>query len=201
MIKKFFTAFMSIGLLACNPNVQDAKNNSSSFHATDLSGMQNPKNFPLLDHEKHQRSLLDFKGKVLIVFFGFTRCPDVCPTTMLQMTHLMQALKKNADQVQVVFITLDPEYDDSDRLKNYVTGFDKRFIGLSADVQTTQLLANEFKLFYQKTLIKNAQQGSENYSVDHTANLYVFDKQGHIRLLVRPNQATEKWVEDIQQLL
>src|SRR5437764_6702279 len=119
-----------------------------SFKSTDLTGADYAKGFSLTDQNGRQRTLADFKGKVVLVFFGYAQCPDVCPTTMAEMANVMQKLGPQADQVQVLFITLDPERDTQELLAGYVPAFDKRFIGLRGTPEQTAKTAKDFKVFY-----------------------------------------------------
>jgi protein SCO1/2 len=132
-----------------------------------------------------------------VVFFGYTQCPDVCPTTMAEMASVMKDLGPQADQVQVLFITLDPERDTPELLKAYVPQFDKRFLGLYGTLEQTAQTAKEFKVFYTK--VPGSAPGE--YSIDHTAGSYVFDRDGKIRLFVRHGQGPAPLVHDIRQLL
>jgi protein SCO1 len=168
-----------------------------SFQNTDLTGLDYAKGFELTDHTGKKRTLADFRGKVVVLFFGYTQCPDVCPTTMVEMANVLKELGPQADQVQVLFVTLDPERDTQELLASYVPAFDKRFIGLYGDAAATAKVAKEFKVFYAR------QPGSEpgNYSIDHTAGSYVFDRDGNIRLFLRHGQGTAPIVHDLKQLL
>ena len=167
------------------------------FKNTDITGLNYAKDFALPDHTGKMRTLADFKGKAVVVFFGFTQCPDVCPTTMAEMASVMKELGPLADKVQMLFVSLDPERDTPQRLSQYVPAFDPRFIGLVGDMAATEKVAKEFKLFYQKAPGKTP--GS--YSVDHTAGSYIFDPQGRIRLFVRHGQGTEPIVHDLKTIL
>jgi protein SCO1/2 len=168
-----------------------------SFQNTDLTGLDYAKGFELTDHTGKKRTLADFRGKVVVLFFGYTQCPDVCPTTMIEMANVLKELGPQADQVQVLFVTLDPERDTGELLAAYVPAFDKRFIGLYGDAAATAKVAKEFKVFYAK------QPGGEpgSYSMDHTAGSYVFDRDGNIRLFLRHGQGTAPIVHDLKQLL
>ncbi len=170
---------------------------NTSFKNTDVTGLGYAKDFTLTDHNGKQRTLADFKGKAVVVFFGFTHCPDVCPTTMAEMSSVMKALGPQADRVQVLFITVDPERDTPELLAKYVPSFDPRFLGLTGDKAAIETVAKEFRVFYQKSPGK--EPGS--YSMDHTAGSYVFDPQGRIRLFVRHGQGVEPLVHDIGILL
>ncbi len=168
-----------------------------SFKNTDLTGLDYAQGFALTDHNGKPRTLADFKGKVVVMFFGFTQCPDVCPTTMAELSEVMKQLGPQAEQVQVLFVTIDPERDTQTLLQQYVPAFDKRFLGLWGDAAATAKVAKEFKVFYAKVPGKTA----DSYTMDHTAASYVFDRNGKIRLFVRHGQGAEPVVHDIKQLL
>ncbi|HEX2530051.1 MAG TPA: SCO family protein [Burkholderiaceae bacterium] len=169
----------------------------AKFKNTDVTGLGYAKDFALPDHNGKLRKLADFRGKAVVMFFGYTQCPDVCPTTMAEMASVMQALGPLADRVQVLFVTVDPERDTAQRLAGYVPAFDPRFLGLVGDKDATEKVAKEFRVFYQKVPGKEA--GS--YTMDHTAGSYVFDPQGRIRLFVRHGQGPEPIVHDLKILL
>lgn len=169
----------------------------TEFKNTDVTGLGYAKDFALTDHNGKPRTLADFKGKAVVVFFGFTYCPDVCPTTMAEMANVMQQLGPQAEKVQVLFISVDPERDTPELLAKYVPAFHPSFLGLVGDKAATEKVAKEFRVFYQKVPGKEA--GS--YTVDHTAGSYVFDPQGRIRLFIRHGQGTEPIVHDLKILL
>jgi protein SCO1/2 len=168
-----------------------------SFQNTDVTGLDYAKDFALTDHTGKPRTLADYKGKVVVVFFGYTQCPDVCPTTMAEMATVMQKLGPQADQVQVVFITLDPERDTRELLANYVPAFDKRFVGLRGTPEQTAKVAKDFKVFAEK--VPGQDPGS--YTINHTAGSYVFDREGRLRLFIRHGGGADPIVHDIRQLL
>lgn len=195
-------ALSVLSLGACSRQGDGAQQMSSSsakasFKNTDVTGLDYAKDFALPDFNGKMRSLSDFKGKAVVVFFGYTQCPDVCPTTMAEMATVMQQLGPLADKVQVLFITLDPERDTPELLAKYVPAFDPRFLGLVGDKAATDKVAKEFKVFYQK--VPGKEPGS--YTMDHTAGSYVFDPQGRIRLFVRHGQGAEAIVHDLKLLL
>jgi len=199
MMKKLLPALvaacaLTVSIAACDklPGKQQV-----AFQNTDLTGLDYAKGFALTDHTGKQRTLADFKGKAVVVFFGYTQCPDVCPTTMAEMATVMQKLGPLADQVQVLFITLDPERDTQQLLASYVPAFDKRFIGLRGTPEQTAKTAKEFKVFYAKV------PGSDpnSYTIDHTAGSYVFDRDGRLRLFIRHGQGPDPIVHDLRQLL
>jgi protein SCO1/2 len=185
---------LTVSLAACDKLPGKQK---ESFQNTDVTGLDYAKGFALTDHTGKPRTLADFKGKAVVVFFGYTQCPDVCPTTMAEMASVMQKLGPLADQVQVLFITLDPERDTQELLANYVPAFDKRFIGLRGTPEQTAKTAKEFKVFYSK--VPGTEPGS--YTIDHTAGSYVFDRDGRLRLFIRHGQGPDPIVHDLRQLL
>ena len=168
-----------------------------SFTSTDITGAPYARDFTLVDHNGKPRSLADFRGKVVVLFFGFTQCPDVCPTTLAEMAAVMQELGERAKEVQVLLVTLDPERDSQALLAEYVPAFHPSFLGLRGDSEATAAVAKEFKVFFAKAPGKDA--GS--YSIDHTAASFVFDKDGKVRLYVRPGQGPKAIAADIRQLL
>jgi protein SCO1/2 len=191
-MKKLLAAcavLIALGLGACTK--------SASFQNTDVTGLRYAEDFALTDHNGVPRNLASFKGKVVLVFFGYTQCPDVCPTTMVELAKVMQELGPLADKLQVLFITVDPERDTQQLLAEYVPAFDKRFLGLRGDAAATAKVAKEFKVFYAK--VPGKEPGS--YSMDHTAGSYVFDREGKVRLFVRHGQGTGPLVQDLKQLL
>jgi protein SCO1/2 len=169
----------------------------TAFKNTDVTGLEYAKDFALTDHNGKPRTLADFKGKAVVIFFGYTQCPDVCPSTMAEMATVMKELGPQADKVQVLFVTVDPERDTPELLSKYVPAFDPRFLGLYGDKAAIDKTAKEFKLFYQK--VQGKSPGS--YTMDHTAGSYVFDPQGRIRLFVRHGQGAEPIVHDLKILL
>lgn len=167
------------------------------FRNTDVTGADCCKDFRLTDHNGKLRTLADFRGKAVVMFFGYTQCPDVCPTTMMEMTAVLQQLGADAQRVQMLFVTVDPERDTRELLSNYVPAFDPSFIGLYGDLETTARTAKEFRVFYQK------QPGSTptSYTVDHTAGSYVFDPQGKVRLFARYGDGGANLAADLRTLL
>jgi protein SCO1/2 len=195
------TAILSLAACSDRQNAESGEMilapTNSSFKNTDVTGLGYASDFALTDHHGKPRTLADFKGKAVVVFFGFMNCPDVCPTTMAEMTNVMKELGPDAERVQVLFITVDPERDTPELLAKYVPAFDQRFIGLTGDKAAIEKVAKEFRVFYQKSPSK--EPGS--YSMDHTSGSYVFDPQGRIRLFVRHGQGIEPLAQDIKTLL
>ena len=201
MKKRSFAFFLVLGLnLAAVLGLTGCDKPASkplSFMNTDVTGLPYALDFALTDHHGRARTLADFKGKVVLMFFGFTQCPDVCPTTMAEMAGVMKELGPLADQVQVLFVTVDPERDSAALLAQYVPAFDARFLGLVGDAAATAKVAKEFKVFYAKV----AGKAPGSYSMDHNAGSYVFDKNGKVRLFVRHGQGAAPIVHDLKQLL
>ncbi|MEK9825210.1 MAG: SCO family protein [Methylotenera sp.] len=191
-LKYLVIALFLIFIAACKPTTDQA-----GFSATDISGADFAKTFNLTDHTGKARTLEDFKGKVVALFFGYTHCPDVCPTTMTDLKQSMKLLGDDADEVQVLFITLDPERDTQDLLAQYVPGFDARFIGLYGTPEQTTAVSKEFKIFAAK--VENS--GKSGYTIDHSAGLYLYDKAGNIRLYVDYGTKPEVLAADIKKLL
>jgi protein SCO1 len=189
----------SIGVLALSAAIMGlgACADKPSFRNTDITGAEFAREFALTDHNGKARTLADFKGKAVVVFFGFTQCPDVCPTTLAEMTEAVKQLGADGNKLQVLFITIDPERDTPELLKKYVPAFHPSFLGLSGNAEAIAKVAKEFKVFYQKSPGKTP--GS--YTMDHTANSYVFDPQGRVRLVVKHGLGAEPLVQDLKQLL
>lgn len=167
------------------------------FRSTDITGADYAKDFALNDPSGQLRHLGDFKGKVVTVFFGYTHCPDVCPTTLATMAEVVRQLGPEGNRVQVIFVTVDPERDTPELLKQYVPAFHPGFLGLSADPATTAAVARDFKVFFKK----QGDVAGGNYTVDHSAGTYVFDPQGRLRLYVKHGEAADVIAADIRQLL
>lgn len=167
------------------------------FQATDISGATFARDFTLTDHNGQIRTLADFKGKVVAIFFGYTHCPDVCPTTLSDFSAALKLLGPQAGQVQVIFVTVDPQRDTPDLLKLYIPAFNPDFLGMYTDEAALALLAKEYKLVYQKTSIKAA----DDYLIDHSAGSYVYDAMGHIRLLIPYGSSPTAIAQDLKTLL
>jgi len=195
-MKRLITAGM-LALALLSAGCDKLASKPAAFQNTDLTGLDYAKGFSLTDHNGKARTLADFRGKVVVLFFGYTQCPDVCPTTMAEMAAVMKELGPAADDVQVLFVTLDPERDTQELLASYVPAFDKRFLGLRGTPEQTAKTAKEFKVFVAK--VEGREEGS--YTVDHTAGSYVFDKEGRVRLFLRHGNGPAPIVHDLRQLL
>jgi len=190
-ISAFVMVLMTLALLACSPKPE--------FKNIDITGASGfGSDFSLLDVDGKTRTLADFKGKVVVMFFGYTQCPDVCPTTLTEMQQTMVLLGPQADKVQVLFVTVDPARDTAAILKQYVPSFDPRFIGLRpADEVALEKVTKDFKIYYKK--VPGLSPGS--YTIDHTAGSYVFDPEGHLRLYIKHAQGPETLAHDLKELL
>jgi protein SCO1/2 len=167
------------------------------FRASDVTGAAFGRDFNLNDATGKPRTLADYRGKVVVVFFGYTQCPDFCPTTLAELAEVMKRLGPDADRVQVLFVTVDPERDTPEILSQYVPAFDARFMGLYGDAAATERTAKEFKIIYQKQ--PGATPGS--YTMDHSAGTYIFDPQGRLRLYVSYGQGPDVLAHDLRELL
>lgn len=184
------TALLLI-LTACSPKPE--------FKNIDITGgTAFGKDFSLVDPDGKVRTLADFKGKVVMMFFGYTQCPDVCPTTLTEMQQVMTILGPQSDKVQVLFVTVDPQRDTAAILRQYVPAFDPRFLGLRpADAAALEKVAKDFKIYYKK--VPGVSSGS--YTMDHTAGSYAFDPDGRLRLYIKHAQGPETLAHDLKELL
>ena len=167
------------------------------FKAIDITGAEYARDFDLPDANGQRRTLADFKGRVVVVFFGFTHCPDVCPTTMIELAEVKKALGPDGARVQGIFITVDPERDTPELLRAYIGNFDPSFVALRGSVEETAALAKRFKIFYAK--VPGKTEG--NYTIDHTAASFVFDPNGKVRLYTRYGSGAEALKSDLRLLL
>jgi protein SCO1/2 len=168
-----------------------------AFKAVDITGADYGRELELTDFDGRRRHLTDFKGKVTVLFFGYTQCPDVCPTTMIELAQVRQALGADADKVQGIFVTIDPERDTAVVLKAYVTNFSPDFIALRGTAEETKAAAKQFKVFYAK--VPGKADGS--YTMDHTAGSYILDAQGRLRLFTRYGTGADALKHDLQLLI
>jgi len=206
----FLSALLLPALFACGkPPPPTPTLSASAFQLTDIGGADIGKDFRLTDHTGKPRSLADFKGKVVAIFFGYTHCPDVCPTTLGDLALAMKKLGKQAERVQVLFVTVDPQRDTQALLAQYVPSFHPSFLGLYGDAEATALTAKTFKIIYQKELAtpekggktKTPASDAANYLVDHSAGTYLYDPQGRIRLYAGHGNSADVFVHDIRELL
>ena len=190
-MRRLFLMLFFLLLVACSE-----KELPSPYHAIDVTWQHTHADFSLYDFNGRLRSLLDFRGKVVVVFFGFTHCPDECPTTMHDLAHVMRILGKDADRVQVVFITLDPERDKPAVLKKFVTSFNPSFLGLYGDAASTEKVAKSFGVNFQKQYDKHG-----DYTLDHSDGIYLLGTRGKPLLLAHDEQPAVQLAQDIQLLL
>ena len=177
-------------LAACSPE-------ALKFKSIDITGADYVKGFALADHNGVQRSLADFKGKAVVVFFGFTQCPDVCPTALADLAEVKRLLGPQGDKLQGIFVSVDPERDTPEVLKAYMTNFDPSFLALRPSMDQLPEVAKGFKVFYKKV------EGPTptSYTIEHSAGSYVFDPQGRVRLYTRQAVGAQGLAEDIALLL
>lgn len=169
----------------------------SSLFGTDITGADFATDFNLVDHTGQPRQLADYQGKIVALFFGFTHCPDICPTTMADLASAMKLMGAQSDKVQVLFVTVDPERDTEEVLAKFVPSFDSRFIGLTGTPEAIDQAAKTFKIFYAK----QQEEGQSGYSFDHSAGVYVFDQQGKIRIYLKHGQKPVEIAHDLSRLL
>ncbi len=174
----------------------DSSPKAPAFQLTDITGAQFARDFQLIDHNGKPRTIADFKGKVVAIFFGYTRCPDACPTTMGELALVIKELGKDAERLQVLFITVDPEHDTPEVLSRYVPAFHPSFLGLYGDADATARTAKEFKIIYQKQPLKDG-----GYTVDHSAGSYLYDTSGRVRLFAQYGRGAQPLLHDIRLLL
>ena len=177
-------------LAACSPE-------APTFKGADITGASFGRELALADHHGKARTLADFRGKAVVIFFGFTQCPDVCPTALSALAEAMRRLGPDATRVQVLFVTIDPERDTADLLSRYVPAFHPSFLGLRGDAEATARVAKEFKVLYQKV----PGQTPDTYTMDHSAGLYLFDPQGRLRVFESHGQGAEAIAHDLRELL
>ncbi len=195
VIKKIAAGALLAGavsiLAACQPG-------KPQFRGIDISGVDYAMDFKLTDFNGQPRSLADFAGKVVVVFFGYTQCPDVCPTTMSEMLRVKQLLGADGDKLQVLFVSVDPERDTPEVLKAYMGSFDPSFLGLyAASPEALAQLARDFKIYYKKV----DGQTPSSYTMDHSAASYLYDPKGRLRLFSRFGSKPEDVTEDVRLLL
>jgi len=169
----------------------------SPFQGVDVTGAQPGVDFRLVDHDGKVRTLADFRGKVIVMFFGYLHCPDVCPTTLSDMAHALKALGPDAQRVQVLFVTVDPKRDTRELMKGYVPAFNPTFLGLSGDEAATAKVAKDFKIYRGE----RAGSTAGSYLVDHSAQSMVFDREGRLRLMLPYGAPPEKIASDLRVLL
>ncbi len=191
MFAKLFTSIaLVLSLGACNDQ-------RISFHGVDITGADYAKNLNLSDQNGQARTLNDFAGKVVVVFFGYTQCPDVCPTSMAELSEVKRILGADGDKLQGVFITVDPARDTAELLKAYMTNFDPTFVAFIPTPEQLAVVAKDYKIYYKRVEGKTP----TSYTMDHSAGSYVYDTQGRLRLYSRYGVGPMVLAQDIQTLL
>ena len=180
----------SILLSACTPE-------KPQFRSIDVTGANYAQTFTLNDHNGNARNLTDFKGKVVVLFFGYTQCPDVCPTSLNELVRVKQLLGKDGDRLQGVFVTVDPERDTAEMLKAYLANFDESFVAFVPTADQLKTVSKNFKIYYKKV----GGQTPTSYTMDHSAGSYVYDTNGQLRLFSRYGSGAEVLADDIRVLL
>ena len=188
---------MGLGLAISAALLASCSEKKLVFNSIDISGGEMGKDFAIKDHNGQLRKLADFTDKVVVVFFGYTQCPDVCPTTMTELVEVKRLLGKDSDRLQAIFITVDPERDTPELLKAYMANFDPTFLALCPTAAQLAEVAADFKVYYKKV----GDDKSTAYTMDHSAGSYVFDPKGHVRLFVRYGLGAQPLAADIAQLL
>ena len=168
-----------------------------AFHGVDVTGADYAKDLPLVDHNGQKRSIKDFAGKVIIVFFGYTQCPDVCPTSMAELVEVKKLLGKDGDRLQAIFVTVDPARDTAEMLKAYMANFDPSFVALIPTADQLPAIAKDFKVYFKRVDGKTP----TSYTMDHSAGSYTYDPQGRLRLYNRYNSGAPALAADVQLLL
>jgi len=175
---------------ACTPK-------GPKFQGVDLTGAEYARDLPLPDHNGQLRSLKDFAGKVVVVFFGYTQCPDVCPTSMSELAEVKRALGADGDKLQGIFVTVDPERDTPEMLKAYMASFDPGFLALRGSPEQLAAVAKDFKIYYKRV----DGQTPTSYTMDHSAGSYVYDTAGRLRVYHRYGSGAQSLAADVRALL
>lgn len=189
MMRLVLAAVLALLLAACSKPVP--------FTLIDITGAAFARDFSLNDHHGKPRTLADYRGRVVWIFFGFTHCPDICPTMMSQLALAHKKLGADAERVQVLFVTVDPERDTQPLLAQYVPAFNPSFVGLYGTAEQTAAVAREFKVTYEKA----ASSDASFYSVNHSSQLFVIDAQGRPRLIYTSANSVDSLVADTRRLL
>jgi len=188
-MNKFFIILLLLStLLSCSDN-------NLIFNGSNLTEAKLDSHFELTSHKGEKKTIKDFKGKVVAIFFGFTNCPDICPTTMIELKNIKSQLGKNSNQLEVLFISLDPERDTQEVLRKYMPSFNSSFIGLTGTIEKIEKIAHQFKVYRKKVI-----QG-DSYTIDHSSGIYLLDKEGSIRVRHSYGSEIKLIVEDIKKLI
>lgn len=193
VLRNVCIAALAMSLVSCGSSQQEPQ----VLYGTDITGADFAQKLQLTDHNGKSRTLDDYKGKVVALFFGYTHCPDVCPTTMSDLAAALKLMGDRAAEVQVLFVTVDPERDTQEILSQFVPSFNPTFVGLYGSPEQTAETAKNFKIFYEKQV----DPGKSGYTIDHSAGVYAFDKQGKIRIYLKFGQKPEELAHDLGTLL
>ena len=193
-LKKIAVSALSISAAGIFSACSEKK---AEFRGVDVTGADYAKDLPLTDHHGKARHLADFKGKVVVVFFGFTQCPDVCPTSMQELAEVKKMLGKDGDRLQGIFVTVDPERDTPELLKAYMENFDPSFLALRGSPEQLAAVAKDFKIYYKKVEGKTP----TSYTMDHSAGSYVYDTAGRLRVYNRYGSGPQALAADVKALL
>ena len=196
-MQRLLVAALTIVVMLSESGCKQPQDNPETYSATDVAGANFAKDFSLTDHYGQRRTLSDFKGKVVILFFGYIHCPDICSNTLSELAAVMQRLGDKADSVQVLFVTLDPERDTPSIMAKFVSSFNPNFLGLYGSPEQIAETAKEFKLFYQKQPGKS----KKIYTLDHSAGTYIYDASGKLRLYASYGLGVDALVADVHLLL
>ncbi|MDO9385007.1 MAG: SCO family protein [Hyphomicrobiaceae bacterium] len=196
-MKKIAAVSMWTGATAIFGSISACTDAKPQFSSIDITGADYARDFSLMDHNGQLRTIKDFQGKAVVVFFGFTQCPDVCPTSMAELASIKKMLGADGERLQGLFVSVDPERDTPEVLKAYMTNFDPSFLALRPEADKLPQVAKDFKIFYKK--VDGKTPGS--YTMDHSAGSYVFDPQGRVRLYTRYGSPAQGLADDIRLLL
>ncbi len=194
-VLKFAAACLCAALAAGLPAA--CTDRKPTFAAIDITGADYARDFALTDHNGQPRSLKDFAGKVVVLFFGYTQCPDVCPTSMSELAEVKRLLGKDGERFQALFVTVDPQRDTPQVLKAYMENFDPSFLALYSTPEQLVGVAKDYKLYYKKVEGKTP----TSYSVDHTAGNYIYDTRGKLRLYTSYGSGAQRLADDVRLLL
>ncbi|OGB15260.1 MAG: photosynthetic protein synthase I [Burkholderiales bacterium RIFCSPLOWO2_12_67_14] len=188
-------AAAALALTACSDKPADAT--ASGFSSIDITGADYATGFSLTDHDGKPRTLADFQGKVVVIFFGYTQCPDVCPTSMSELAEAKRLLGPDGERLQGLFVSVDPERDTPEVMKAYMASFDPGFLALYAAPDALPALTKSFRIYYKKVEGKTP----TSYTMDHSAGSYVYDTQGRVRLYTRYGSGAQALASDVKKLL
>jgi protein SCO1/2 len=197
MNKRITLKYLLAGAAASLALLAGCSEQKPTYNAVDVTGAEYARDFQLTDHNGQPRSIKDFAGKVVVMFFGYTQCPDVCPTSMTELVEVKKLLGKDAERLQGLFVTVDPQRDTPEVLKAYMANFDPTFLALYTTPDKLQQVAKDYKVFYKKVDGKT----ETSYTMDHSAGSYIYDTKGQLRLYARYGSGAKAMAADIAQLL